>query len=331
MLLAQDAHYTQFENSPFFINPGSAGMYEYGDYRGNFNTRNQWRKLVKPSTTTTMSFDMPLLKYLGDMPSKSYLGIGAYGTFADAGDSKTKQSGYGVVVNGITTVGSYKTLGLGIGAGRGGVRANLSDATWDAQYNGYSYNSSLPSNEALAGAYKAKYWDFSTGLNYLVLQRKTGNSTNVGISYLHFTNPRLKKTDMINGRIDPRFVFNLRSEINMELANFLPLYLIPRFMFANQGVHNDIQAGLSIFVVTNKISQTTSFRHKEGVEAGVMYRYNDSVGLLAGYKTENWKLGVSYDITISRFGETVKRRGGAELSFTYVGFNPNLKQKHTFD
>lgn len=329
-LLAQDAHYTQFENSPFFINPGSAGMSEHGDYRANLNTRNQWHKLVKPSRTTTLSFDLPLLKYLGESPAKSYLGAGAYLSFANAGDARTKQSSYGVVVSGITTIGKYKFLGLGIAAGRGGMRADLTNATWDAQYNGYSYSSSLPTNEPLAGAYRANYWDFSTGLNYLGIQRKTGNSTNIGVSYFHFTSPRLKKTDLVNGSIDPRLIFHLRTEINMNIPQFLPVYLIPRFLFANQGVHNEIQAGLSLFVVTNRISQTTSFHHKEGIEAGIMYRHNDAIGLIAGYKTENWKLGVGYEITISRLGEAVKRRGGAELSFTYIGRNPNLKQKQTF-
>ncbi|HLP12951.1 MAG TPA: PorP/SprF family type IX secretion system membrane protein [Flavobacteriales bacterium] len=330
LVSAQDAHYTQFENSPFYINPGSAGMPEYGDFRGNLNTRNQWHKLVKPSRTTTMSFDAPILKYLGESPSKSYLGVGGYFSSAAAGDAKTKQSGYGLIVSGITTIGNNKFLGLGIGAGRGSMRANLSNATWDEQYDGYQYNSSLPVSESLDGAYRASYWDFSTGLNYMAIHRKTGNSTNIGISYLHFTNPRLKKTDLINGRVDPRLVFHMRTEINMEIPHFLPIYLIPRLLFGHQGVHNEIQAGLSVFVVTNHISQTLSFHHKEGIEVGAMYRHNDAVGILAGYKKENWKLGVGYDITISRLGEAVKRRGGAELSLTYIGFNPNLKEKRTF-
>ncbi len=327
---SQDAHYTQFENSPFYLNPGSAGMIENGDYRANFNTRNQWRKLVKPSGTTTLSFDMPLLKFLGQEASKSFIGVGGYFSSAGAGDSKTKQTTYGFVLSGITTIGKYKFLGVGISAGRGSVRANLSDATWDSQYDGYSYNSSLPSNESLAGIYRARYWDFSTGINYLAIRRKTGNSSNMGISYFHLNTPSLNKSNLINGNIDSRFVFHFRSEINMRFANFLPLYLIPRILVAKQGVHSEIQAGLSVFIVTNSISQSTSFKQKVGVEVGTMYRNNDAIAIIAAYKTSNWKLGVSYDITISRLGESIKRRGGAELSFIYTGFNPNLKQKETF-
>lgn len=327
---AQDAHYTQFENSPFYINPGSAGMLEYGNYRGNLNTRNQWRKLVKPAVNTMLSADLPILKFLGPVAAKSYLGVGGYYSFANAGDNRTKQNGYGLVVSGITTVGKGKTLGLGFGAGRGAIRADLGNETWDAQYNGYSYDGGLSSNEPLAGGYRAKYWDFSTGLNFLSIHRKTGNATNMGVSYMHLNNPKLKKTDLVNGRIDPRIVFHLRSEIELKFKHALPMYLIPRVMVANQGAHNELHAGLSLFVVTNKISQTINFHHKEGIEMGCMYRYNDAIGILAGYKTENWKLGVGYDITISQLGEALNRRGGAELSFTYIGFNPNLKQKQTF-
>lgn len=329
-LMAQDGHFSQFENSPFFINPGSAGMLEYGNYRANLNTRNQWRKLIKPSVNTILSADCPILRYLGQSPSKSYLGIGAYYSFSKTGDAKTRQNGYGIAVNGVTTIGKGKQLGLGIGAGRGGLRGNLSNATWDAQYDGYAYNSSLPTNEPLEGSYSAKYWDFSTGLNYLSVHRKTGNATNIGISYSHLNSPKLKKANLVSGRIDPRLLFHLRTEIGLDLPRTMPLYLIPRVLFANQGVHTEIQAGLSLFIVTNEISQKLTFHHKEGVEMGAMYRYNDALGILAAYKSENWKLGVCYDITISGLGETVKNRGGAELSFMWIGFNKNLKQKQTF-
>jgi type IX secretion system PorP/SprF family membrane protein len=329
-VFSQDAHYTQFENSPFYINPGSAGMLEHGDFRGSLITRNQWRKLVKPSYNTTLSFDFPFLKYLGEAPSSSYMGAGVYYSFANAGDTKTKQSTYGLSVSGITTIGSSKFLGLGIAAGRGGMRADLSNTTWDSQFDGYQYDASLPSNEPLEGMYSAKYWDFSAGLNYLALHKKTGNTTNIGVSYLHATNPKLRKTDLINGRIDPRLMFHMRAEINLNLVNLLPIYVIPRLLFAHQGAHNEIQAGASVFFVTEPISQVTSFHHKQGIEVGAMYRYNDAIGILAGFKKEKWRVGVCYDITTSRLGESIKRRGGGEISVVYMGLNPNLKDKRTF-
>lgn len=327
---AQDPHYTQFENSPFFINPGSAGMLEHGDFRGTLITRNQWKKLIKPSFSTTMSFDFPILKYGNAGPRNSYIGTGIYYSFANVGDARTKQSTYGVSVCGITTLQTNKTLGLGISAGRGGMRADLTSATWDSQFNGYSYSSSLPSNEPLQGMYRAKYWDFSAGLNYLALHKKTGNTTNIGISYLHATNPKLKKTDLVSGRIDPRAVFHLRTEINLNIKNVLPMYVIPRVLFAHQGAHNEIQAGVSLFVVTSPISQVTSIRHKHGIEAGIMYRYDDAIGLLVGCKIEKWRVALCYDITTSRLGESLNRRGGGEISLGYYPLNPNLKDKRIF-
>lgn len=326
ILNAQDAHYTFFENAPFFINPGSAGMLDQNDYRGSLVTRNQWRKVVKPANSTTISFDMPFLRYTGSTPNSSFLGAGFSYAYSGMGDSKTRQTQVNLTVSGITTVGENKFLGLGLAVGKGGMRSDLTDATWSNQFDGYNYNAALPSNEIYDTRYKARYLDLSAGLNYLAVAKKSGRVTNIGVSYLHGNNPKIKNEPLLTGRIDPRLVFHLRTEINLNFKNTLPIFLIPRVLFSHQGVHNDIQAGISMFVVTNQVSHITTFNVKEGIEAGLMYRHGDAIGILAGYKITDWRFGLTYDITISTFGEPVKRRGGAEISLVYYGINKTMRE-----
>lgn len=325
---AQDAHFTLFENSPFFLNPGSAGMIDQSDYRATLQTRNQWRKMVKPANNTQISIDAPLFHFKGNIPNRSYMGIGFSYGYAGWGDNKTKQTNVNLSISGITTVGESKFLGLGIAVGKGGMRSDLSNATWSSQYDGYAYDASLPNNESvLAAKYKASYLDLSGGLNYLAVNKKSGAVTNIGVAYWHGNNPKIKGDQIISGNIDPRIVFHLRTEINLNLKNTLPVFLVPRVLFDHQGVHNDIQAGLSLFIVTRDVSKITSFTQKEGIEGGVMYRYGDAIGLITGYKTANWKFGLCYDITLSTWGEAVKRRGGTEISLIYYGINKSMRER----
>ena len=326
ILNAQDAHYTFFENAPFYINPGSAGMLDQNDFRGSMVSRNQWRKLVRPANSTTVSFDMPFFRYTGSTPNKSFIGAGLSYAYSGMGDSRTRQTQVNLSVSGVTTIGENKFLGLGIAVGKGGMRSDLTDATWGNQYDGYNYDPSLASNEAYDIKYKAAYLDLSAGINYLSIDKRSGRVTNIGVAYLHGNNPKIQNEPLLSGRIDPRIVFHLRTEVSLNFKNALPMFLIPRIMFNNQGVHNDIQAGLSVFIVTKQVSKITTFNMKEGIEAGAMFRYGDAIGILAGYKITNWRFGLTYDISISSWGEAVKRRGGTEISLIYYGINKSMRE-----
>lgn len=331
MIHAQDAHFTQFENAPFFINPASAGMFESFDFRANMATRNQWRAIAKPSMNTMWSADAQLLRHRGGEPAKSFLGAGFVFGMSNFGENKTKQTSASIALSGITTVGERKFLSVGLSAGRGAVRSDLTGDSWDSQYNGFKYSESLGNNEPLAVAYKGTYWDFSTGINFLAYNKQKGNATNIGVSYLHFTNPVLKN-DQMKGELDARMVFHARTEFDLNLKNTHPVYLIPRVLFAMQGVHMEVQMGASVFFVTQPISSVLNYRHKQGIEVGAMYRYGDAVGLLGAYKTDNLRIGLCYDITISALGESAKRRGGAELSLVYYAFNKRLREsKQIYD
>lgn len=322
---AQDPHFTQFENSPFFVNPASAGMIDQGDVRGSMIARNQWRKLVRPTMNALISVDAPLLRFRGSERSKSNMGIGLLYGYSALGDSKTRQTQLALALSGMTRLGKGKYLGIGVSAGKGGIRSDLSNASWDSQFNGYMYDPTLPSNDLYEGKLKARYLDLSAGVNFLSVNKRSGGVTNIGFSYLHANSPALKNEPLLNGNIDARIVAHLRSEINLGIKNAFPVFLIPRFLFGYQGVHMEMQAGASVFVVTKGTSQITSNRHKEGFEAGVMYRYNDAIGFIAAYKLENLRIGLCYDIAISAYGEAAARRGGTEISLIYYGINKQLR------
>ena len=79
LLNAQDAHLSQYDASPMYINPGMTGMYK-GDYRAYINYRNQWSAVGnKPWTTYAVSYDRPYKRYgMGAFVMNNQAGIGGF-------------------------------------------------------------------------------------------------------------------------------------------------------------------------------------------------------------------------------------------------------------
>ena len=59
--LAQDPNFSQFFVSPLTLNPALTGKFN-GNFRVAGNYRNQWPEISKAFITSTISFDMPILK-----------------------------------------------------------------------------------------------------------------------------------------------------------------------------------------------------------------------------------------------------------------------------
>jgi hypothetical protein len=55
-VLAQDIHWTQFNNNPVFQNPAGAGNFKE-DLRLTANYRTQWRSVTIPFQTTALAAD----------------------------------------------------------------------------------------------------------------------------------------------------------------------------------------------------------------------------------------------------------------------------------
>src|SRR3954451_23502938 len=58
---AQDPNFSQFFVSPLTLNPALTGKFN-GDYRVAGNYRDQWPEISKAYITSTISFDVPILR-----------------------------------------------------------------------------------------------------------------------------------------------------------------------------------------------------------------------------------------------------------------------------
>jgi type IX secretion system PorP/SprF family membrane protein len=168
--LAQDIHWSQFNDIPMFQNPGHAGHFD-GDYRFVGNYRNQWRSVTVPFSTLSLSTDMHL-------PNYRNLGVGLLFFHDAVGDGKLQTTELQANVSYLLklTSDSSHILRGGMNFGMNHRQINWNQLYFDNQFNGIQFDPNLPTNEL-----------FQT-------DRKTNLSVGAGVIYEYLINKREKIT-----------------------------------------------------------------------------------------------------------------------------------------
>ena len=155
---AQDMHFSQFNMSPMFVNPGLTGNF-LGDHRAIMLYRNQWSQTV-PFRTVLASYDVGLMKKNW---TKDFLGAGICFFSDKAGDANMGLSVVDVSLAYNLGIDMNNTVSVGIQTGFAQRSATLSNLSWDSQYSGGKYDATLPSEEAQMNP-NFNYFDASAGI-----------------------------------------------------------------------------------------------------------------------------------------------------------------------
>ncbi len=314
---AQDSHFTVFENALTYYNPATNGLLTEGDYRvSNTHTR-QWRKLVKPARAMNLSFDLPLFRYSALEERKTFLGLGANVFTERYGSAKFSRSHINLaLMGGIKSDHHTFTVGVQVGSGRQTV--DFGSATWDSQFDGYEFDSSLPTNELAGGKIKGNYLDVGTGMAWL-WQGDNNFMMHTGASYVHANAPNVELEGFKGYEVQPKVTLYNKTEIPLQFRGIKRMGLSVFGLYGFQGPHTELLAGGSLRVYLVEPSKYTHYKGNTSIELGGAYRYGDAIALILNYHHNNYNVGFSYDITTSNLREAVSYRGGMELSFTYYG------------
>ena len=144
-LRCQDAHFSQFDNTPLAINPSQAGAFD-GNTRVIMNYRDQWRSISMPYKTFAFSADASLLTR---KLVSGFLGAGISFVSDNAGDSKLGVNQINLSLAYHVRVAKNNFVSAGIQSGVAQRSIRLDNLTWDNQYDGNNYNPDLPSNEPI--------------------------------------------------------------------------------------------------------------------------------------------------------------------------------------
>ncbi len=304
-VLAQDAHFSQYNSSALNLNPALTGLYP-ADYRFSLNHRNQWSSITVPYSTLSAAFDMQLLK------RKYYQDIFAGGIVVNrdiAGDSDFGTTQVNISLAYIKALNRINNhfLSAGIQVGFAQRSINYSELVFDEQYNGDLYDPYAFNGESFN---KESFWysDINTGVHWYYQYEKR-SSVNAGISAFHLNTPRQSLLDDQDIRLDDKII--VYAIWHRQLSDKTDI--IPSLMYSRQGKYSEFLYGGKLKYIRDNNTYFYS-----AVHAGLYLRHNDALILLVGLDHRRFYLGFSYDINISSLNAASNGFGAYEIALTYL-------------
>lgn len=301
---AQDIHYSQFNASPQNLNPAQTGLFD-GDWRFVGNFRSQWSVIPVPYRTFSIATDTRLkTKLENDVPA-----VGLIVNTDKSGDSKFTTTQ--ILVSGayIKKLNKDSThfVSLGFQPGVTSKSFNVAALTFDKQYDGDSYDASLPSGETFPKT-RITYFDLGGGLAYL-WRKNSRTLVNIGVSALHLNRPKQSFFNNDQIKLDVKTCLSGIAEFPVSAQ----LDVLPTIMYQRQGKFQETVLGVFGKYHLKPIDGMTT-----AVSLGGFYRMKDAFILVANMDYRNFNVGVSYDINTSKLIEATNHRGGFEISVIYI-------------
>lgn len=298
---AQDIHFSQFEQSPFNLNPGLTGDFN-GQYRFIGNQRSQWRSVTVPYLTTAFAGDSRLLT--------SQQIHGGVALFNDqAGDSRLRRTSLQLnVAKEFQTDGPDSWILVpGLSLGLTSMRIDYSQLRYDNQWNGYAYDPNINPGENFPRSSRA-YINIHSGV---IAKRvyESGRRITTGIALFNLSSPKQSFFDDGYVRLDTRF--NTHASWNEPIND--QWHVRPSVLLMAQGAYTELDIGGT----ANYILSPKSYMFRS-IYGGIYYRSRDAGFIVAGMHYDEWQVGLSYDINTSDLRPASSGRGGFELSVIYI-------------
>lgn len=307
-LHGQDLHFSQYFNAPILVNPANTGFNPDFDYRVGGNYRNQWASLSNtPYKTMSVWADAQLFN---NRFENSWIGIG--GAFLN----DVAGSGNLTATKGFASIAYHQVLGFnslisgGFNIGFTQKRIDLNKLTFNSQWNGKFFETSLPSNEPFQYN-SVEYFTLQAGINFA--QFVNDNLyLNGGVSISNINRPR--ESFFAEGKNDDRLEMRYTTFANASIK-IQNLWIInPNIHFSKIGTANE-------WVVGMMAQRDLSSSHNGSLQflAGAYYRSNDALIPMVGFDIKNTKFTFNYDATISQLNLYNQSRGAYEISIIKNG------------
>lgn len=311
---AQDRHFTQFYASPIILNPALTGNYD-GKYRASIIYRNQWSSIIdNPFTSYSMAFDVRFNTV--EKKGQDALGMGLM-FFSDkmgTSDFSTNQMNITAAYHKSLTIYSKKYLSAGFQMGIAQRSVDYDDFTFQDQFDGLSgYNGTtleeLPRNNHT-------FADLGVGIFY-TSSPKRGYAFNMGLGVNHVNFPDVSFDETTVDRLHAKFSTQIGGEAKMSNK----VSILPRFVASLQGPHMEANIGTNFKFLLSDYDGMFLYvgswvRPVLDAESTMSL---DAAVFLTAIEYQNFRLGLSYDINLSRLISVTSGRGAFEISFAFVG------------
>ncbi len=311
---SQDIHFSQFDASPLTLNPALTGMMDL-NFRVSNNYKNQWSSVAAPYSTLAFAYDMNVLKNRG---KNTWLGVGLSAFNDKAGKSQLSNTQVNLSLAATQIINDHNTLSAGIQGGYAQKSINLSKLTWDNQFNGNNFDPSLSSRE-LNYSDKKNYFDVSAG-GLWNFQNSEALNFSTGLAVFHANKPDKSFNNNKKESLHPKLVIHQKTEIKLRHNdNFPDRYIVPKILFMNQGAQRELFLGAFFKIKMQTASRYTNWRNEVTMDLGAFYRKGDAIIAATSFDYGNIRMGISYDVNISKLKTASTYNGGIEFSLLYSG------------
>jgi len=297
-------------------NPANAGMGK-GYNRGNLDYHTQHPSMGKVYTTMYASIDAPIFSHKMKA-NNAFLGAGLFFYNDKAGDSQLSNLKTGLSLSGIVDLDYWNKASVGIQGAFMQQSYTTADIQWDNQYNGTTYDPSLPSGENFTGD-KSIGFNLSTGVLWQHFARDQNlsgidkGSFQVGYGAFNLLRPNksiLQSTD----RLFVRHVLHGRGLVNLAETHW---GLAPRAYFMTQGPHKEFAIGSDLLYFFKGDTKYTGFIKEMYLGFSLMYRHTDAIIPGIVFKFDDFILGLSYDYSVGQVYQYNRGNGGFEISIQF--------------
>ncbi|MBS7565234.1 PorP/SprF family type IX secretion system membrane protein [Mucilaginibacter sp. Bleaf8] len=313
---AQDHMYSQFFNSPVYLNPALNGQFE-GDFRMNMIYRNQWASVPGSLSYITASADYNIPKFGA--------GVGVMFTRSNEGTAYFLRNNLAGIYS--YSVGSDDfVLSFGLQAGIGNRTIDRSKLVFGDQIDPqYGYIPGSQSAADLGSLTNKFYFDAGAGVNLVVGEFMVGSALqHINRPDQSFTGAPAKLPMRATAHVSYRWDLNPYDNIDEDEKS----YVIPSVVLYKQAASSSLNVGLQY--------------KRRSVNAGVWYRSGGNTGPSAFVVSfifdlfinreggEKLRFGLSHDAPTSKLNYSATS-GTTEGSIGYETTIPSRNSYHKFE
>lgn len=322
-LEGQDYQLSQPQESPIMLNPANAGLRYPSEVVLNY--RQQWRSISKPYTTLVGSFDA---KVLSQGRTGSSLGVGLLIIQDQAGTGKLSTMNANLAIMGKVMLNDMQTLSGGVIGGVMQRKLDINSLTWTDQYNGMSYDGTIPSGETFSSEKRMSadvgagiQWSYGKGASTLSSNDAIGAQVGFAAYHLNMPNTGFKED------ADRRYIrMVVHGSFSYGIKN-TPFQINPVVVVQMQGPSRLYYGGLYYRYRLQEGSKYTGNLLTRTISLGTFYRVGDSFVTILALEWDKFAVGISYDVNISGLTKATSGRGGTEVSLKYLPFKTNQSNK----
>ena len=296
---AQDIHYSQVTMNPQFQSPALTGVFQ-GDWRVGAQYRGQWETVPAQFRTATGFFEKKIIRR-----NSGAMSAGLQLTQDQAGDATLSWTQAGINMSYAQAITPGQSVSIGFGGGMVQRKVDISNLTFQNQWDGDVYNPRLSPKEILNNTTGSKL-SVSTGVNWHFERGGSARTrADVGVSAQHLNRPE------IHFKGDQPYALPVRYHLYAQgmLQGSEQIDYVFLTHFQKIGTASSVLTGTGIRYWISEAS---------AVQFNLAVRWGDAVIPAVQLYFNQWTVAMSYDVNISKFKVATQRRGGLELSAIYT-------------